>query len=356
MKIFKPYLLPNEQPDLDTLNYELLASTKLDGCRMEVYKDKLVTRSLKSVPNKQINEKFEPLRLYTESNNTMMDGEIYAEGIPFYMISSCFMTQDYTTKTAIKKWAKLCEEYGVNLTREEVLNKFKFYMFDCVQDEMYDEPFEMRTNRVYKIANEFPNLIVPVQQIMVHSANDVRTMFKQVLNKGYEGLILKAPGGRYKCGRATIKESLAFKVKPYVTLDAQIIGVKQATKVDPNAPKTTNELGKSVTSKKQADRILIPRAKTFTVNYEKECISCNGTGVVHNGCMGFRCANCGCIDGKIKCEVDVSIGGTEAERDEIWVNKKSYINRWIEYRGLQVGAKDVPRHSTMVRFREDKDE
>ena len=40
---------------------------------------------------------------------------------------------------------------------------------------------------------------------------------------------------------------------------------------------------------------------------------------------------------------------------EIWKNKESYIGRWIQYKGMMVGAKSVPRHPVMERFREDRD-
>ena len=68
---------------------------------------------------------------------------------------------------------------------------------------------------------------------------------------------MKSINGRYKCGRGTLREGLIFKVKPFRTFDAKILGVIQATKVDPEAEKKTNELGRSVTSKKKDDRILI---------------------------------------------------------------------------------------------------
>lgn len=364
-KTFKPQLAPNEQPNLDELNYPLLSSTKLDGCRLLIKTGTITTRSLKPLKNKQLNDKFEPIRVCTDNKNILLDGEIYAEGIPFYMISSCFMTEDYNTKKSVKRWADLCETYEIDITREEVLEKLKFYVFDYVEAEYYRLRFAFRTDNAYDIAKKFPNLIVPVIQILVHSADEVRTMFKDALEQGYEGLILKDPNGRYKCGRGTLKEGLIFKCKPYVTIDAQIIGVKQATKVNPNAPKTINELGRSVTSKKQEDRILIPRAKTFTVYYEQTCSHCKGSkietittvmdAVDFESKIEQTCAYC-LGKGVILHEVDVAIGGTEAERDEIWANKESYIGRWIEYKGLLVGSKDVPRHCNMMRWREDKDE
>ena len=89
--------------------------------------------------------------------------------------------------------------------------------------------------------------------------------------------------------------------------------------------KTINELGRSVTSKRQGDRVLIEKASAFKVLYE----------------------------GK---ELKVTLAMTDEEKEEVWKNQKKYIGRWIEYKGMLVGAKDVPRHPVFVRYRSDKDE
>jgi len=41
-------------------------------------------------------------------------------------------------------------------------------------------------------------------------------------------------------------------------------------------------------------------------------------------------------------------------KKEVWKNKESYIGRYIEYKGLMVGAKDLPRHPVYLRMRDDK--
>jgi len=351
IKTFSPHLAPNEQPDLDSIDYSrgYYASTKLDGCRLLFNNGVTSTRSLKPLQNKQLNDKFEPLRKYSGVCSILMDGEIYAEGIPFQFIVSCFMTQDYTAKKSIKAWQKLCDEHEVDFTREEVLNKLKFYMFDSVVGDYYLQSFKDRTFKVKAVATLFPNLIVPVEQKIVKSADEVRAMFKEVLQHGYEGLMLKSVDCGYKFGRSTLKEGTVYKVKPYVTTDAQIIGFTQATVVDPNAAKTVNELGRSVTSKKKSDRLPINRVKNFIVNYYEICRKCVDSNCVYGGC---KCDGQGNI---IAGQLEVGIGGTDTERDEIWANKESYIGRWIEYKYLDVGIKDAPRSANMTRFREDKD-
>jgi hypothetical protein len=54
-------------------------------------------------------------------------------------------------------------------------------------------------------------------------------------------------------------------------------------------------------------------------------------------------------------EIKVVITGDESFRKEIWENKDSYIGKMIEYKGMLIGSKNVPRHPIFERFREDRD-
>jgi len=38
----------------------------------------------------------------------------------------------------------------------------------------------------------------------------------------------------------------------------------------------------------------------------------------------------------------------------MWEERDIMKGKWIEYKAMMVGAKDVPRHPVMLRFREDK--
>ncbi|MCK9543593.1 MAG: hypothetical protein M0R03_16365, partial [Novosphingobium sp.] len=279
----------------------------------------------KQIQNKQIRDKFEPIRRYTEATQSIRDGEIYNHNIPFSMISSCVMTQDHTTQDAIKKWNELCIKYEVNITREEAVAGMKFWCFDGIENDDFNKPFQQRYEDTGKWCSEFPELVKRVIHVVVNNPEEVQALFEQALEDGYEGLILRSLNGIYKFGRCSLSMDIIFKVKPFVTLDAQIIGVVQATIVNPNADKKTNELGRSVTSKKKEDRIPIESASAFVVMYEGE---------------------------KCKPTLDMSV----SEKNEIWKNKDSYIGRWIEYKGMLLGSLKVPRHPGFVRFREDKDE
>lgn len=313
-KKFKPILAPNDQPNLEELQYPLLASYKLDGIRCIFYKGEILSRSLKQIQNKQLREKFERIRKFSENCDWIMDGEIYSPTLTFQEITSFVMTQDFEDKKSIKK-------YGKVITIPEDL---KFYCFDMILDDNFEEKFKERIFGITDIWVDLKNEMEPVLNTVVNSKEQVEQLFEKALEDGYEGLILRDPNGKYKFGRGTLKEGLIFKCKPYTTFDAKIIDVVQATVVTENAEKKINELGRSVTSKKKNDRILIEKASALVVKYEEH-------------------------------ELKVTLAMTDEEKEEVWKNRESYIGKMIEYKGMLIGSKDVPRHSVMIRFRKDKD-
>jgi DNA ligase-1 len=324
MKTFKPLLCPNNEIDLNTLTYPLLASTKLDGCRLLFKQGQIVTRSLKPLPNIQLNQKFEPLRKCSEENNFILDGEVFAPGIPFQFIVSCFMTEDYNAKQSIKKWTELCQEHDYFISRQEVFDKLKFYCFDCIKDNPY-VPFLHRKTIATNYIVEFPDIAFPVKQIEVNNVEEITTFFEQVLKEGYEGLIIRNPKAPYKYGRARVLENNAYKLKPWVTIDSKIIGFIQATQVNEDAEKTVNELGRSRTSKRQEDRHTINKAQAFVVDF----------------------------NGK---ELSVPISMPDAKKEYIWIHQDEYLGKYVEYKFMTIGMKKdgLPRIPKMIRMREDK--
>ena len=287
MKTFKPQLAPNQQPELENIKYPILASYKLDGIRCIFYKGQILSRSLKQIQNKQLREKFEPLRQYSEDYNCILDGEIYSSELTFQEITSMVMTQNFEDSKSIKKFGKVIE----------IPDHLKFYCFDVIKDDNFELVFSVRyAENVLKVGATFPRLAVSLYHKRIESKEEIESYFEEALNDDYEGLILRDYDGRYKCGRGTLKEGIIYKVKPFRSFDAQITGVVQATKVNPNAEKKINELGRSVTSKKVGDRILIEKASAFNVSYEDK-------------------------------ELKVVIAMTDSEKEEIWKNKDSYIGR-----------------------------
>jgi len=306
MKNFKPLLAPNEKVDLDTLTYPLIASTKLDGIRLIVKDGKLFTRSLKPQMSASIQSRFKWLADFSKEARIIFDGELYSPSISFSDLSG------------------QCRAYNAPIAED-----LSFYCFDLLH-----EPCETTEQKIYKerlkeVSTHVCLLPCPffkeVHTKVVNSRKEVEDYFEEVLVQGYEGLILRNPNGGYKFGRGTLKEGIIYKVKPFQTFDAKIVGIVQSTEVREGVEKKVNELGRSVTSKKQADRVLIDKASAFEVLYEGKPLK-------------------------------VTIAMTDEEKIEIWKHRTSYIGKCVEYRGMLVGAKDLPRHPTTIRMREDKDE
>lgn len=301
MKQFKPLLAPNEEIDIKILKYPLLASYKIDGIRCILKDGQMFSRSLKSFPNIRLRYHLAPLKNYCKDKNILLDGELYCPSLQFNELSG------------------LCRQLDKPLPED-----FKFYCFDMVRNNEFNEIFCNRIDNL-KQANIKENHMILVEEKEVNNPEEANRYYEEALEWGCDGLILRNPLGIYKFGRARIKENIIFKMKPFRTFDAKIIRIGQATEVREEAEKKVNELGMSVTSKKKEDRILIDKASVFYVIY----------------------------DGK---ELKVSIALTDEEKIEIWKNQNKYIGRWIEYKGMLVGSKDLPRHPTLVRLREDKDE
>lgn len=304
MNDFKPLLAPNEEVDLNTLTYPLLASTKIDGIRMIVKDRKLFSRSLKPIMSDTIKTRFAFLSDFSNQYDRLLDGELYSPGISFSELSG------------------QCRAYN-----REIEEDLSFYCFDILNTKIEEQKEyidRLRELRYYYEILKDTSFVKLVSTRIVNNKEDIERYFEDSLKEGYEGLILRNPKGKYKYGRATVKENIIYKLKPFRTFDAKVIGILQATEVREEAEKKINELGRSVTSKKKEDRVLINKASAFVVLYENK-------------------------------ELKVTIAMTDEEKTYVWNNPKKYIGKTIEYKGMLVGAKDLPRHPVFIRMREDKD-
>lgn len=297
---FKPMLLPNEEVNLKEVHYPMLCSFKYDGIRAVIVDGEIYSRSLKILPNINLHKKFANLKEYSLRNNVLLDGEFYCTSVNFNTLSGIIRSDEH-----------------------ELPYDLEFHCFDLLTEQ--NKPFQDRVKDYSYIREEG---FVPVMQKEVNSADEVTALFAGALELGYEGLVLKDPSGYYKFGRATFKSNLGAKVKPFVSIDARIIGITQATEAREGSEKKINELGRSVTSKKKDDRVLINRAAGFVVLY----------------------------NGK---ELEVGLAKhTQEMREHIWNNPSQYIGRMMEYKCMTVGMNEdgLPRHANFKRWRDDKDE
>jgi DNA ligase-1 len=290
---------PNEQLSVENLPYGLIASIKIDGIRC-VFKDgQMLSCSLKEFANATLKKTFSHLAEESQQRNIILDGELYSPSLTFNDLSGLIRRLD-----------------------SQIPEDLAFYCFDSIQQGYFQEPYRSRLCTLSNVSQLKKLKIVPYRK--VDTEEETIKFYEEVLEMGFEGLILRTPDSKYKLGRATLKEKLIFKLKPYVTFDAKVIDVLEGTEAKANAEKTINELGYSRTSKKKDDRILCGKAKAFVVLYNN-------------------------------LPLKVSLAMTDADKKKVWENKEQYIGKIIEYKGLLVGAKNLPRHAEFIRYRPDKE-
>ena len=165
--------------DLSKLKYPLLASPKLDGIRCVVKDGQLVSRSLKPIRNLHCQELFSHLEGF--------DGELIV-GSP-------------TAKDVFQKTTS-----GVMSSKGEP--DVKFYVFDNWK----------RTGGYSSdlISYSTNNTVVYVESKIVNSLEELEEVYKEFLDEGYEGVMLRDPEAPYKFGRSTVKSQNLLKHKPFV--------------------------------------------------------------------------------------------------------------------------------------------
>lgn len=282
----------------DKCSFPKFVSMKYDGVRAIFKNGELLARSLKPIGNVQLKEKYEKLLDYSKEHDVIFDGEFYSHELSFQEITSIINSDD-----------------------KEVPGDIKFHCFDMVVKEKYDEDFNFRLSNMNITLEQFDSVVI-VEQTNVYNIDEVETCFESALKQGFEGLILRDPLGKYKCGRSTVNEGLLLKVKPFETFDSKVIEVIE--RQENLNESQTNELGRSFKRNTKDDKKKTGIASCLVTEY----------------------------DGN---EFRVTLTGDEDFRKEIWDNKEKYIGKMFEYKGMKIGMKDVPRHPVFLHWRKDKD-
>ena len=294
---FKPMLA--EHADLNKIKFPMLASPKLDGIRAVVLNGKLLSRSLKPIPNKHTRKLFESSNWYEG-----LDGELIV-GSP--TDPKCF---NKTTSGVMS---------------EEGEPDVNYYVFDQIPEYSWireDSPFK---NRYSDLQNNMPlDHVVLVPQKMVWNLPELEEFEQECLSAGYEGVIIKDPNSPYKYGRSTLREGYMLKIKRYQDAEATILSVEELLSNTNEA--TRDELGKVKRSNAKA-------------------------GMVPQDTLGALIVK----DIKTGIEFSIGTGFDETLRKELWDNKDNIIGKVVKYKFFAYGAVDKPRHPVFLGFRDKRD-
>jgi DNA ligase-1 len=283
----------------EDLNYPLLASPKIDGVRATNKNGVLVSRTMTLIPNAHTQ------RSFSNSIWAGFDGELVV-GEPNH--PNCMQN----TMSGV-------------MSRDGV-PEVTWYVFDRWDIE---KPY-MHRARAAKEAIEQAGIenLVWLPQTLIRSAEQLYEYEDARLNEGYEGVILRAPDGRYKQNRSTIKEGLMLKVKRFQDSEAEIVGAYEL--LHNNNEATTDARG-------------FTKRSTHAANKE-------ASGIL--GGFNVRDIYSG-------VEFDLGTGFTFEQRKNLWQawlkNSNYLIGKLAKYKHFPIGVVDKPRHPIFLGFRDRRD-
>lgn len=295
MLILRPMLACNI-PQVGQLRFPLYASPKIDGIRCILLNSKALSRSFKPIPNLYVRNILQQPFL----QNIILDGELVV-GNNFQQTTSGVMTQDDTKID------------------------FQYMIFDCILDHPNTAYFireQQLKNFMLSYTPQLPKEFCLLKNILVQNQEELDMFEVMALSNNYEGVILRAPQGRYKSGRSTFSEQYLMKLKRFTDAEAIIIDfVEQQHNENPS---TVSNLGLAKRSSHKANQLL---GNTLGALVVRDC--------------------------KSGIEFKIGSGFSSLQRDKIWQNREQYKNVKVKYKYQKFGIKEKPRSPIFVGVRKD---
>lgn len=293
--MFKHLLAASNKAEevLASLRLPILASPKLDGIRGTNLDGIVKSRNLKPLPNELLQERF------GWSKYIGYDGE--------------FIVGDPTDKKCFNKTT------SVVMSREKPIDDVRFFVFDNA-----DYPSLTYNERRNLLAGD--DHVVVIEQVWIHTLEQLLKYEETMLEAGYEGLILRDPFGLYKYGRSTLREGTLLKLKRFEDSEAEVIGFEE--RMHNANEKTLEKNGKAVRSSHQAGLVPLGTLGALKVRW------CNR---------------------ELASDVKFNIGSgfDEDEAQEIWNKRDFYLGRMVKFKYFAHGMKDAPRHPVFLGWRDD---
>lgn len=273
------------------IEFPKLASLKLDGIRAITADYRVLSRSLKPIPNLYIQKVLSPYQ--------GLDGEL--------IVGPPNAPDVYrTTNSAV-----------MSIEGEP---NFTYYVFDMPN---HAGTLAQRLQALRLHATSLPPFIKVLDQTWLHQESELDDFYASSLADGYEGLILRNGNSLYKHGRCTAKSQDSLKLKPQADYDAIILSTYEAQTNLNEA--FTNELGRTSRSSHQENKVGNGMLGGFVVRDLE-------TGVEFN-----------CAPGTL----------THDERIDLW--GRDLVGKILKYRCLTIGTKDKPRHPRFIGWRNNID-
>jgi len=291
MSLFKPMLAG--KVDFSCLRYPVLGSPKLDGIRATVVNGRLLSRTLKPIPNLFTQS------LFARPELEWLDGELIV-GDPV---------------------DKACYRNTVSgVMSQDGEPDVRFFVFDWAHPDYRHVPWVQRSGLARDHCRSPANRVEGVRHEQLFEYEAVCDYEQEMLARGHEGIMLRDPHGPYKLGRSTVNEGYLLKVKRYEDSEAVIIGMEE--EMENQNELTTDERGYAKRTSHQANK-------------------------VGKGTMGALLVR----DVKTGIESRIGTGFDYRTRLDFWRNKDDYLGHVVKYKYFPVGVKDKPRHPVFIGMR-----
>ena len=289
---FRPMLAYNKPFPWDVVRYPLLLSPKLDGVRAIVLNGRVMSRTLKEIPNRHVQQMFSHLEGF---DGELIVGPPTAKDV-YNVTESAVMTEGGVPNVA-------------------------FYVFDIVD---LSKPFYERraiyNQRIATLGAEAKVQAVP--QYTCETRREVEERENQMVEWGFEGAITRDPTAKYKMGRGGKTDQVLMKLKRFTDSEARIVAYFE--EMANNNVAVVDERG-----------------------YTKR--SSHGENKAGKGTLG----SIEVVDLENKWRFNIGTGFDAAMRRELWSQGDGLIGQIVKYKYFAHGMKDVPRHPVFLGFRRD---
>jgi len=299
----KPMLSADISDNLDKLVYPVYASAKLDGIRCIIKDGKPLTRTLKPIPNRFVQN--------------------YLSSYLFQQLDGELIVGAANDKNVMQKTTSGCMSFDGE-------PDFTFWVFDFYTeyDQKYSKRLDMLREGFTATSNSKPaglqtySRLKLLNQKLINNEQELLTFERECLANGYEGVMLRNPDGLYKFGRSTIKEGSLLKLKRFQDSEALVIGAEELMHNANEA--TVDNLGHTKRSSQQSGKI---PGDTL------------GALLVRDVATGI--------------EFSIGTGFTAQQRDELWQLHRSgtLVGKFAKYKHFPSGVKQAPRFPVFLGFR-----
>jgi DNA ligase-1 len=254
-----------------------------------------MSRSLKAIPNRYIQEQFAKYADVLEG----LDGEL--------IVGSATAKNVYNASVS-------------GIMSQDGEPAFTYHVFDRLGNGSYCDRW-LYTHDEFDRGVDFVNVLPSCR---IDNEVELSEYESQSVTEGYEGIMLRDPAGIYKHGRSSVNEGILLKVKRFADSEATIIGFEERLHNANEA--TTNALGRTERSSHQENMI--------------------GRGDL--GAIIVRCAD-------YANEFRIGTGFDDATRKLIWDDRDEWLGKLIKFKHQKSGEKDAPRFPVYLGLRNSDD-